>query len=74
MTCLDRSFGALLTGLAVLSAAILAAITLVIPLNVLLRNLGLPVIYGALDAIEYGLMARHSSGRPGCCAQRPCAG
>ncbi|UWQ24310.1 TRAP transporter small permease subunit [Leisingera aquaemixtae] len=64
MTCLDRSFGALLTGLAVLSAAILAAITLVIPLNVLLRNLGLPVIYGALDAIEYGLMAAAFLGAP----------
>ncbi|UWQ45216.1 TRAP transporter small permease [Leisingera aquaemixtae] len=64
MTRLDRSFGALLTGLAVLSAAILAAITLVIPLNVLLRNLGLPVIYGALDAIEYGLMAAAFLGAP----------
>jgi TRAP-type C4-dicarboxylate transport system permease small subunit len=60
----DRSFGILLTGLAVLSAAILAAITLVIPLNVLLRNLGLPVIYGALDAIEYGLMAAAFLGAP----------
>ncbi|MGR3762219.1 TRAP transporter small permease (plasmid) [Roseobacteraceae bacterium NS-SX3] len=64
MTRLDRSFGALLTGLAVLSAALLAAITLVIPLNVLLRNLGLPVIYGALDAIEYGLMAAAFLGAP----------
>ncbi|MFY0309987.1 TRAP transporter small permease [Leisingera sp. D0M16] len=64
MTRFDRSFGALLTGLAVLSAAILAAITLVIPLNVLLRNLGLPVIYGALDAIEYGLMAAAFLGAP----------
>lgn len=64
MTRLDRSFGVLLTGLAVLSAAILAAITLVIPLNVLLRNLGLPVIYGALDAIEYGLMAAAFLGAP----------
>lgn len=60
----DRSFGILLTGLAVLSAAILAAITLVIPLNVLLRNLGMPVIYGALDAIEYGLMAAAFLGAP----------
>ncbi|UWQ58013.1 TRAP transporter small permease subunit [Leisingera caerulea] len=64
MNRLDRSFGVLLTGLAVLSAAILAAITLVIPLNVLLRNLGLPVIYGALDAIEYGLMAAAFLGAP----------
>ncbi|MEW2914860.1 TRAP transporter small permease [Leisingera sp. JC11] len=64
MTRFDRSFGILLTGLAVLSAAILAAITLVIPLNVLLRNLGLPVIYGALDAIEYGLMAAAFLGAP----------
>ncbi|UWQ53434.1 TRAP transporter small permease [Leisingera caerulea] len=64
MNRFDRSFGVLLTGLAVLSAAILAAITLVIPLNVLLRNLGLPVIYGALDAIEYGLMAAAFLGTP----------
>lgn len=64
MNRFDRSFGALLTGLAVLSAAILAAITLVIPLNVLMRNLGLPVIYGALDAIEYGLMAAAFLGAP----------
>ena len=64
MNRFDRSFGALLTGLAVLSAAILAAITMVIPLNVLLRNLGLPVIYGAIDAIEYGLMAAAFLGAP----------
>ncbi|MFW8595325.1 TRAP transporter small permease [Cribrihabitans neustonicus] len=64
MTTLSRRFSALLTGLAVFSAAILAAITLVIPLNVALRNLGLPVIYGALDAIEYGLMAAAFLGAP----------
>jgi TRAP-type C4-dicarboxylate transport system permease small subunit len=56
MTLFDKPFSALLRALAVLSAGLIAAITLVIPLNVVLRNLGLPVIYGALDAIEYALM------------------
>ncbi|WP_278922271.1 MULTISPECIES: TRAP transporter small permease [Pseudophaeobacter] len=60
----NRYFGALTTGLAVFAAAILAAITLVIPLNVFLRNLGLPVIYGALDVIEYGLMVVAFLGAP----------
>ena len=56
MAGLNALFDRLLWGLAVFSAAIIAAITLAIPINVALRNLGLPVIYGTLDAIEYGLL------------------
>ncbi len=42
--------------LAVMSAGILGGIAVVIAINVVLRNLELPVIYGALDAIQYALM------------------
>ena len=39
------------------AAAIFAAIALLIPLNVLLRNAFGTTLYGLLDAIEYGLLA-----------------
>jgi len=56
MTVVGRGFDWLLWALAVLSAGILGLITVTICINVLLRNLGLPTIYGALDAIQYALM------------------
>ena len=51
-TLFDRT----LRGLAVFSAGILGVIAVFIAINVVLRNLGLPVVYGALDAIQYALM------------------
>lgn len=57
MQRLSRGYDRLLTGLAGISALILAAITLVIPINAGLRSAGMPVIYGALDAVEYGILA-----------------
>ncbi|MFY0647843.1 TRAP transporter small permease [Sulfitobacter geojensis] len=50
--------------LAALSAGILGVIAVVIAINVVLRNLGLPVIYGALDAIQYALMIATFMGAP----------
>lgn len=55
--------------LAAFSAGILGAIALVIAINVALRNLGLPVIYGALDAIQYALMIATFMGAPWVLAQ-----
>ena len=57
-------FDRMLRGLAVLSAGILGVIAVFIALNVLLRNLGLPVVYGALDAIQYALMIATFLGAP----------
>ncbi|MDF1609905.1 TRAP transporter small permease [Hoeflea sp. YIM 152468] len=57
MKKLDAFFDALLLFLARLAAIILASIAVVIPVNMALKKLGLPMIYGALDAIEYGLLA-----------------
>lgn len=57
-------FDRALRGLAVLSAGILGVIAVFIALNVLLRNLGLPVVYGALDAIQYALMIATFLGAP----------
>ena len=59
-TIFDRT----LRGLAVLSAGILGVIAVFIAINVVLRNLGLPVIYGALDAIQYALMIATFLGAP----------
>ncbi|MGJ8555947.1 MAG: TRAP transporter small permease [Sulfitobacter geojensis] len=50
--------------LAALSAGILGVIAVIIAINVVLRNLGLPVIYGALDAIQYALMIATFMGAP----------
>lgn len=50
--------------LAAMSAGILGVIAVVIAINVVLRNLGLPVIYGALDAIQYALMIATFMGAP----------
>jgi len=57
MKTFDVLFDALLLALAQFAAVIFASIALVIPLNMALKNMGLPMIYGALDAIEYGLLA-----------------
>lgn len=51
-------------GLAVFSAGILGVIAVFIAINVVLRNLGLPVVYGALDAIQYALMIATFLGAP----------
>ena len=59
-------FDRMLWILAAFSAGILGAIAVVIAINVALRNLGLPVIYGALDAIQYALMIATFMGAPGC--------
>ena len=55
--------------IAALSAGILGAIAVVIAINVVLRNMGLPVIYGALDAIQYALMIATFMGAPWVLAQ-----
>ncbi|NRG17773.1 TRAP transporter small permease [Rhizobiales bacterium] len=57
MNRFDRSFDRLLVALAALAGAIFAAIALLIPVNVVLRNAFDTSIYGLLDAIEYGLLA-----------------
>jgi len=57
-------FDKVLWMLAALSAGILGAISVVIAINVALRNLGLPIIYGALDAIQYALMIATFMGAP----------
>lgn len=57
MKKLDALFDALLLVLAQFAAIIFASIAVVIPVNMVLKKLGLPMIYGALDAIEYGLLA-----------------
>tara|TARA_R110002072_G_scaffold1855_5_gene15559 strand:+ start:1964 stop:2458 length:495 start_codon:yes stop_codon:yes gene_type:complete len=62
-------FDRMLWMLAAFSAGILGAIALVIAINVALRNLGLPVIYGALDAIQYALMIATFMGAPWVLAQ-----
>lgn len=62
-------FARLLWVLAVLSAGILGLIAVAIAINVALRNLGLPVIYGALDAIQYALMIATFMGAPWVLAQ-----
>lgn len=49
-------FDRLLVALAVLAAGLIATITLAITVNLILRNLKLPVIYGTLDAVEYAIM------------------
>lgn len=53
---LEAAFLGLLLACAWVAAAILAAIALLIPANVVLRAAG-GGIYGLLDAIEYGLLA-----------------
>ena len=55
---MNRAFDALLRGLAVIAAGLFAAIAVVIAINVALRNLGLPVLYGALDAIQEKIISR----------------
>lgn len=57
-------FDRLLWMLAALSAGILGVIAVAIAINVALRNIGLPVIYGALDAIQYALMIATFMGAP----------
>lgn len=59
-----RFFDRMLWMLAAMSAGIFGAIAVVIAINVSLRNLGLPIIYGALDAIQYALMIATFMGAP----------
>lgn len=54
---LETYFDRVLTGLAALAAAIFAATAVLIGVNVVLRNLDLPTLFGLLDAVEYGLLA-----------------
>lgn len=54
---LNRAFSLLLVALAGVAAAIFAAIAVLVPLNVLLRNAFDTTLYGLLDAVEYGLLA-----------------
>lgn len=61
---LGTLFDRLLWMLAAVSAGILGAIAIVICVNVALRNLDLPVIYGALDGIQYALMIATFMGAP----------
>ncbi|TMM54392.1 TRAP transporter small permease [Sulfitobacter sabulilitoris] len=64
MMMLTRTFDLLLWGLAMISAGLLAAIAVAIAANVALRSLGLPVLYGTLDAIEYALLIATFMGAP----------
>jgi TRAP-type C4-dicarboxylate transport system permease small subunit len=61
---LGRPFDRFLWVLAVIAAGILALIAVVICVNVVLRNLGMSSIYGALDAIQYALMVATFLGAP----------
>lgn len=61
---IGQLFDRLLLMLAALSAGILGMIAIVISVNVGLRNLGYPTIYGALDAIQYALMIATFMGAP----------
>jgi TRAP-type C4-dicarboxylate transport system permease small subunit len=62
-------FDRILWMLAALSAGILGMIAVAISINVALRNFDLPVIYGALDAIQYALMIATFMGAPWVLAQ-----
>lgn len=64
-----QMFDRVLWVLAVVSAGIMGGIAIVIAINVVLRNVGLPVIYGALDAIQYALMIATFLGAPWVLAQ-----
>lgn len=61
---LNAGFDALLRVLAWTAAAIFAAVAILIPVNVVLRNGFGTSIYGLLDAIEYGLLAATFLGAP----------
>jgi TRAP-type C4-dicarboxylate transport system permease small subunit len=54
---LEAAFDALLLALAWFAAAVFAAVALLIPVNVALRNAADLAIYGLLDAVEYGMLA-----------------
>jgi TRAP-type C4-dicarboxylate transport system permease small subunit len=49
---------------AAIAAVIIAAIALLISVNVVLRNTGAGTLYGLLDAVEYGLLAATFLGAP----------
>lgn len=57
MRLVERAYLGLLGLLAGFAALIFAAIAVLIPVNVVLRNLWGGAIYGLLDGIEYGLLA-----------------
>jgi len=57
MLLAERLYLRVLTVMAGLAAAIFAAIAILIPVNVFLRNAFASGIHGLLDGIEYGLLA-----------------
>jgi TRAP-type C4-dicarboxylate transport system permease small subunit len=61
---LDRAFDWILHALALLAAAIFGLTAVLISVNVVLRNLGMPTIYGLLDAVEFGLLGATFLGAP----------
>lgn len=65
-----RLWDGVLTALAIVAALLLAAIATAITINVILRSTGLPVLYGTLDAVEYGLLLGCFLGTPWVLAQR----
>ncbi|MHA3916676.1 TRAP transporter small permease [Halovulum sp. GXIMD14793] len=62
----DRFLAALAMG----AAGILLLIATAITVNVILRSTGFPVLYGTLDAVEYGLLLACFLGTPWVLAQR----
>lgn len=65
-----RLWDGFLTAIAIVAALLLAAIATAITANVVLRSTGLPVLYGTLDAVEYGLLLGCFLGTPWVLAQR----
>lgn len=57
MTRLSAVFDGLLLTLARLAAAIFAAVAVMIPVNLVFRNVFGASIYGLLDLVEYGILA-----------------
>lgn len=67
---MQRLWSGLLACCAYVAAGVLAAIATAITINVILRSTGLPVLYGTLDAVEYGLLLACFLGAPWVLAQR----
>lgn len=64
MTVLTALFDRVLGAAAAVSATIIAAIAILISVNVVLRNAAGTTLYGLLDAVEYGLLAATFLGAP----------
>ncbi len=54
---LDRAFDVVVRALAWLAAGVILTIAVLIPLDLVLRNVFQASIYGLLEAVEYGLLA-----------------